>query len=247
MYAPVPFGPGERMTYKVSVGALRQVGNSVIEIQDIDTIQGAPTYQMRMNIKGGIPFAHLDNTYQSWFDMERLFSRRYRQDTHEVGKKRKRWYEFNLSEKRWRRTDLSSTNPSASGVMPTGEPLDDLSFLYFARTLPLKVGQTDTLPRYFKEDGNPVVLKVLRKDRIVTALGQFNTIVVQPIIKTDGLFSEGGKAEVHFTDDARRIPVYIQAGVSSVPLLKTLKMELVRYEPGNRLSPPFKPGENSGQ
>jgi hypothetical protein len=236
------------MTYKVSVGALRQVGNSVIEIHDIDTIQGAPTYQMRMNIKGGIPFAHLDNTYQSWFDMEGLFSRRYRQDTHEVGKKRKRSYEFSLSEKRWRRLDLSPTNKDYTGVMPTDQPLDDLSFLYFARTLPLVVGQTYTLPRYFREDGNPVVLKVLRKDRIdLRNLGQFATIVVQPIIETDGLFSQGGNAEVHFTDDDRRIPVYIKAGVSSVPLLKTLKMELVRYEPGRRLSPPFKPGKNSGQ
>ena len=246
-FAPVPFGPGERMTYKVAIGALGNRGTSVMEIQDIDTIQGAPTYQLRMNIKGGIPFAHLDNTYQSWFDMERLISRRFRRDTEEVGKKRKRHYEFDLEVKRWRRMDLSPSHKDYSGVMPTDQPLDDLSFLYYARTLPLVVGKTYTLDRYFKEDGNPVVIKVLRKETISLNSGQYPTIVVQPIIKTDGLFSEGGKAEVHFTDDDRRIPVFIKAGVSSVPLLKTLKMELTRYEPGTRLAPPFKAGESTKQ
>ena len=247
MYAPVPFGPGERMTYKVQIGALGNRGTSVMEIQDIDTIHGAPTYQLRMNIKGGIPFAHLDNTYQSWFDMERLISRRFRRDTDEVGKKRKRHYEFDLDVKRWRRMDLAPSHKDYSGVMPTDQPLDDLSFLYYARTMPLVVGKTYELKRYFKEDGNPVVIKVLRKDTISLGSGQYSTIVVQPIIKTDGLFSEGGKAEVHFTDDDRRIPVLIKAGVSSVPLLKTLTMKLEQYEPGKRLSPPFKAGESTRQ
>jgi hypothetical protein len=246
-YAPVPFGPGERMTYKVAIGALGNRGTSVMEIQDIDTIHGAPTYQLRMNIKGGIPFAHLDNTYQSWFDMERLISRRYRQDTNELGKPRKRHYEFDLDAKRWRRADLPPTHKSATGVMPTDQPLDDLSFLYYARTMPLVVGETYELPRYFKEDGNPVIIKVLRRQVIPLNSGQYATIVVQPIIKTDGLFSEGGKAEVYFTDDDRRIPVLIKAGVSSVPLLKTLKMELTRYEPGTRVAPPFKAGESTKQ
>src|SRR5687768_11154014 len=129
-YAPVPFGPGERMTYKVSIGAFGDRGTSVMEIQNIDTVNGAPTYQLRMNIKGGIPLAHLDNTYLSWFDMDRLISLRFRRDTHEVGKRRKRHYEFDLDQKRWRRLDLSPSHKDATGVMPTDQPLDDLSFLY---------------------------------------------------------------------------------------------------------------------
>jgi len=58
------------------------------------------------------------------------------------------------------------------------------------------------------------------------------TIVVQPIIQTKGAFSEDGEAEVHFSDDANRLIVYLRAGMS----IGTLKMYLERYTPGTQLA-----------
>jgi hypothetical protein len=113
------------------------------------------------------------------------------------------------------------------GTLPTNEPLDDLSFLFYARTLPLEVGDTYTINRYFKADGNPVVLKVLRKETIRVPAGTFNTVVVQPIIQTDGLFGQGGHAEVYFTDDARRLLVYLR---SSVPIVGSLTLSLKAFQ-----------------
>jgi len=57
------------------------------------------------------------------------------------------------------------------------------------------------------------------------------TIVVQPIIQTRGAFSEGGEAAVHFSDDDRRLIVFLKAGMS----IGTLKMYLERFTPGTRL------------
>jgi hypothetical protein len=111
--------------------------------------------------------------------------------------------------------------------------LDDISFLYFVRTLPLEVGQTYTFPRYFREDGNPVVLKVLRKEKVSVPVGTFETIVVQPIIQTSGLFGDGGKAEVYFTDDDQRILVQMK---SKVPVLKSLNLVLESYVPGEQMA-----------
>ena len=114
----------------------------------------------------------------------------------------------------------------------TSRPLDEVSFLYYARTLPLEVGQTYTLNQYFKKDGNPVVLKVLRKERVRVPAGTFETIVVRPIIKTKGLFSEGGEAEVYFTDDERRIMVQMR---SRVPVVGSISLHLKEYRPGEPL------------
>ena len=61
-----------------------------------------------------------------------------------------------------------------------------------------------TLRRYFKEDGNPVVIQVLRRDTREVEGVEYNTLVIKPLIQTDGMFSEGGEAELHFTDDERR-------------------------------------------
>jgi len=226
--AAVPFGVGEKMTFKVTLGIVGDVGSGSLDVVDLDTVHGYPTYELRFKVQGGIPFAHVNDEYHSWLDTQSLISRRFKQDQKEVRYERHRTFDFFPEERRWRRTDKNE-----SGIMPTELPLDDVSFLYFIRTLPLEVGRTYSFNRYFHADGNPVTVKVLRKQKITVGAGTFNTIVVQPILKTKGLFSEGGKAEVYFTDDERRIVVALK---SKVKILKSLDMTLDRYEPGQRLA-----------
>jgi hypothetical protein len=224
----VPFGPGERATYQVRVGLFGGVGNGVMEVVGVEEVRGHPTYDLRLTIKGGVPFFRVDTRFESWLDVARLVSRRFEQDQNEGKYKRHRVFEFYPEEKRWERL-----NSEDAGELPTELPLDDVSFLYFVRTLPLEVGKTYTFPRYFKEDGNPVVLKVLRNEKISVPVGTFETIVVQPIIKTSGLFGDGGKAEVYFTDDDRRILVQMK---SRVPILKSLNLVLDSYVPGKQVA-----------
>lgn len=227
-YADVPFGVGERMTYKVSLGIGGDVGNGVLEVADLETVHGRPTYALRFQLKGGLLFAKVDDDFRSWLDAQSLVSRRFKQDQKEYKYERHRTFEFFPEERRWQRLDNDET-----GTLPTDQPLDDVSFLYFIRTLPLEVGKTYSFNRYFKEDGNPVTVKVLRKQTITVPAGRFQTIVVQPIIKTKGLFSEGGRAEVYFTDDDRRILVQLK---SKVKFLKSLDLTLETYTPGQPIA-----------
>lgn len=223
---PVPFGPGETMTYRAKWGVFGTVGNGALTVEGVDTIRGQPSYRLGFRINGRVAFFSIADTLRSWLDTDGLFAHRFekRQNgSYEADK----LYEFYPAQGRWERVD----KPSENGDLPTEQPLDDVSFLYFVRTLPLEVGETYTLPRYFKEDGNPVTIKVLRRERVKVPAGEFDTIVVQPIIQTDGLFSEGGEAEVWFTDDARRILVKLQAKMS----VGTLKMEMDSHTPGTRL------------
>lgn len=225
--APVPFGVGERMEYDVKYGILGTVGKGVLQVAEIDTIRGYPSYRLDFTLKGGIPFAKVDDRYQSWLDVSRLISHRYDQDVDEVGYQRHRIIDFFPSEGRWERVDVVET-----GELATDVPLDDISFLYFVRTLPLEVGETYTIPRYWKDEGNPVTVEVLRREKVRLPAGEFNTIVVRPIIKTKGLFSEGGEAEVYFTDDDRRMLVQLKTKVS----FGTLNLVLRRFEEGSSLS-----------
>jgi hypothetical protein len=104
--------------------------------------------------------------------------------------------------------------------------------MYWARTIPLEVGRTYTFSRYFKQDGNPVVVKVLRRQTVKVPAGTFSTIVIQPIIKTKGLFSEGGEAELYFSDDSRRMLVMMNTNLS----IGSLKLQLQSYEAGEPLT-----------
>jgi hypothetical protein len=200
------------------------VGSGYVEVAGTETIAGAPTFHARMRVTGGVPLAHVDDRYESWIDTQGVFSRRFIQDVHEVRYRRERTYDFDPVRRTYRRADNGET-----GSIPTDKPLDELSFMYYARTLPLEVGDTYTLTRYFKDSGNPVVLRVIRKETVTVPAGRFRTIVVQPTIRTSGLFGEGGRAEIYFSDDERRIPVLIK---SRVPVVGSLTMALKAYRPG---------------
>jgi len=224
--APVPFGPGERMVYQVKLGPL-SVGEGQMEVHGVETVRGERTYHISMGLNGGIPLARVNNLYQSWLDLDQLASRRFIQDQNEVRYERFRHFEFFPEERRWERADVEE-----EGELPTDLPLDDISFVYYVRSLPLEVGETYTLDRYFQESGNPVVVKVVRKDTVEVPAGTFNTIVVEPVIQTRGLFGEGGEAEIHFSDDEHRLLVQMR---SKVPVVGSLSLHLADIRHGDNL------------
>lgn len=225
----VPFGPGERAEYSVSLGVFGDVGQGSMEVVGIEDVHGHPTYHLRFELEGRVTFAKVDDTLESWLDVRELFARRIHKDQHEVNYKTNRWYDFYPETMVYQRRSSGQT-----GDLASPEPLDEVSFLYFVRTLPLEVGETYTFDRYYKESGNPVTIKVLRRETMGGADGSaVPVIVVQPIIQTSGLFGQGGKAEVYFTDDHRRILVKM---TSKVPIIGRLGLTLTGYTPGERLT-----------
>lgn len=216
--AAVPFEVGERLEYKVKLGIFN-AGEGSLEVAAIDSVRGNPSYHAIMSIDGGVLFARVRDKFETWFDTRTLTSHRFIQDQNEVGSERYRHYEMFPERGVWERRDDEEV-----GDMPTSLPLDDISFVYFIRTLPLKVGEVYTFDRYFKETGNPVIVRVLRKEEKEVPAGVFKTIVVQPIIRTRGIFGQGGKAELYFSDDDRRALVYMKSAIPVLPGNLTLHL-----------------------
>lgn len=224
--AEVPFGPGELAEYQVKLGFL-SVGSGLMQVVDVEPVRGVSTYHVSWMIQGGIPFAHVNDHYESWFDVRTLSTLRSIQRINEVRYHANREYEIYPDEARWERLDTDEAD-----TLSTQFPLDDISFIYYVRTLPLEVGETYTLNRYFRADRNPVIVKVLRKETIEVPAGTFDTVVVQPIIKSRGLFGEGGEAQVYLSDDDRRIVVRL---TSKVPVMGSLSLHLREYREGVQL------------
>jgi len=220
--APAPFGPGEHLVYKVKVGIFG-VGEGYMSVVGVADEPEGPAYRVAMNIRGGLGPLKVNDTYQTWFDVTTLQSRRFIQDINGPGHSAYRFYDMDLDAMRWERQDNGE-----SGDLGSALPLDDMAFIYFVRTLPLEVGKSYTLNRYFKDTGNPVVIRVLRRDQRETEGVHYNTIVVAPEIRTTGLFGEGGEAEIHFTDDERRLPVYVKSDLKGFPGSLTLHLRSVQ-------------------
>jgi hypothetical protein len=203
---PVPFVVGERLEYEVKFGSLK-VGNGSMEVKEITEVRGKPVWHTVFTIKGGIPLYRVNDSYESWFDVTTLNSMRYHQDVDEGSYERKRRYEI-FPERGMMREGEREEEPTVSN------PLDEGSFLYFVRTLPLEVGKTYEFQRYFKAQGNPVRIRVLRRETVNVPAGSFKTVVLQPTFQTKGIFSQNGKAEVWITDDDRRMMVQMKSKLS---------------------------------
>jgi hypothetical protein len=220
--APAPFGPGEHLVYTVKVGFLN-AGEGYMSVLGVENHRENPVYRVAMEIRGGFGPLRVHDVYQTWFDVTTLQSWRFIQDIDDPGYESYRFYELFPERMRWERLDNDEAGDLGSAL-----PLDDIAFIYYVRTLPLEVGKSYTLNRYFKETGNPVVIRLLRRDQRETEGVLYNTIVVQPEIRTSGLFAEGGEAEIHFTDDERRIPVYVKSDIPSFPGSLTLHLRSVQ-------------------
>lgn len=219
----LPFAVGEQASYQVKLGVF-SVGSGSLSVRGIETVGGEPAFHAVMTLSGGNRLYRLNDRYETWMDTDGMFSRRFHQNLHEGRYRRNRTYDFDPARRTFRREN------GETGSIPTSQPLDDLSFLYYARTLPLEVGATYSLPHYFKPDGNPVVIQVLRKETVEVPAGRFRTIVVRPVIRAGGIFGEGGRAEVHFSDDAHRIPVLIRT--QGIPIGGDIVMRLRSFTPG---------------
>ncbi len=198
-----PFGVGERLVYDVKFGAIK-VGRGSMEVLDTVSLRGRPAWHTRFRVKGGIPFYRVDDVLESWIDRDDFNSLRFVQDLEEGGKNRERRYEIFPERAVFQEND----KPEEASV---SQPLDDGSLLYFIRTIPLEVGQSYEFRRYFRPDRNPVIVKVLAREKITVPAGTFHTLVLQPIIKSKGIFSENGQARIWLSDDANRIMVQMKS------------------------------------
>jgi hypothetical protein len=100
--------------------------------------------------------------------------------------------------------------------------LDTLSCFYFVRSMPLEVGKSVFINIFDSKKLWTTEVQVLRKERIKTVLGTFDTIVVKPLLKSEGIFEKKGDMYIWLTDDKRRVPVKMKTKVRVGSITATL-------------------------
>jgi len=87
---------------------------------------------------------------------------------------------------------------------------DSLSGIFYAAAQPMTVGQSFGFPLADAMRTVTVVMKVEGKEEIRTPAGTFQTIRVQPTAE-EGVVRNRGTIHIWYTDDARHMPVQMQA------------------------------------
>ncbi len=96
--------------------------------------------------------------------------------------------------------------------VPSGV-LDPLTGFYMIRKRDLKVGRSEYVKIFDSKRIWDVEVKVLRKEKVTLPIGDFNIVVVKPLLKSEGIFNRKGDVYIYLTDDERRIPVILEAEV----------------------------------
>jgi hypothetical protein len=199
---PVPFVMGERLQYDVSFGHLH-VGSGEMRLVGRDTVRGRPMWTAQLAISGGFAMLSVHDTSESWFDSVTFNTFRFVENLHEPRYHANRDTQIYPERQVFQRRGKTE-QPSVS------DPMDDVSLVYFVRTLALEPGQCYVLRRYYMPQGNPLVLHVTRREHVTVPAGTFNAIVVHPEITTGGIFSQNGRAELWLADDSTRAVVQLK-------------------------------------
>lgn len=218
--AGVPFHVGERLTYAAHVSFI-SAGSATMNIEDVEEIRGHETYHSTFDVRGHVLWFHVNDHSESWFDPTTLVSYHQIQHIDESRYKADRVYDFYPD----RRIYVRNGEEGES----VAKPLDEDSFIYFLRTIPLEVGKTYSFDRYYHLERNPIVVTVERREHIKVPAGEFDALVLKPTIKSKGLFSESRDTEVWLSDDSARTIVRLK---SKLPV-GTLYLDLKQAEYAN--------------
>lgn len=215
--ADLPFFAGEQLTFLVRVGGMGTVGRGSMSVEAPVLVRNRSTLPVRFDFSTRVGPVRAEDRTQSWIDTERMSSLRfYKKERHPMSSHDELVELFPL-ERRW-----NSAN-GESGVIPTDAPLDELSFLYFVRTLDLVPGRSFEFNRHFEPGRNPVGVRVLRRETITVPAGEFRTLVVEMRVRDPRRYRGEGTLRLFVTDDECRIPVRME---SSLPVLGSMVLTL---------------------
>jgi hypothetical protein len=213
----LPFSVGEKLSYEVSVSKGDKVGSATMWIEGPVDVRGTSTYLLRFDSKIKIAFLSAVSRSSSWFDPLRRSSLRYFK--HEQNPLRSHDESVNLfpDDKRW------TSAKGESGESMSDVPLDELSFMYFIRTLPMTPGATYRFDRHFDVARNPITVTVVRRETIPTPMGELRTFLVEMRVHDPAHYKGEGLIRINITDDDCRMPARI---MSTMPVVGTATLTI---------------------
>jgi Protein of unknown function (DUF3108) len=204
----VPFGAGEKLVFSVQYG-LVTAGEATLEVRNLAAIGGRPAYRIISDARTNdffSKFFSVRDRYESYMDTTALHSLRYEKHVREGKFKRDDAVDFDQTGHRAVYKDKTVPIPPRTQ--------DVLSALYYVRTLPLQVGQAISIANHTDGKNYPLVVKVLGREHVKVDAGEFDCIVVEPILRGPGVFNQQGRLTVWLTDDRRRMPVLMKSKVA---------------------------------
>ena len=194
--APYPFAVGEALHYEATLGVF-PIGTATVTVTGMARERGREAFVFSATGQGGPPGIRARYELTSWVGTGPFNSLRFNRRLEQGNSVEEEHYQIIPDSSRYR-----IEGKPQEWVAPN-DPLDELAFLYYLRTMPMKVGGTYQLSRYFKAGYNPIQVRVVARDTARLPSGASVPVLVVEVT------SRGTTVGVRFTDDARRLPVQL--------------------------------------
>jgi hypothetical protein len=122
---------------------------------------------------------------------------------------------FDYASANVRYEDYLRPHRSTNIPLPPGQPMDLITSLIEARAWNLKVGDRRPTTVMFDDEFYELTLVAERIERVKTPTGEYNALVVVPIMEKDpkGMFKRGGTVRVWISQDEKRLPVKLEVSL----------------------------------
>jgi len=206
--AKVPWKIGEYFQFSIDWSGLNG-GNALMQVQNMQTIEGHRTWRIVTKAESNSfvsKFYKVRDRAESFIDADSLYTRKFEKHLREGG------YKKDLSIRFDPRAKKAVYENGASYDVPSGVH-DVLSAFYYVRTCSLPDGAVISIPTHDNEKSYEMVVNVLRRERVEVPAGKFDCVLVEPVLKSEGIFKSKGQMLVWLSDDDRRIPVQVKCKV----------------------------------
>ena len=206
----LPFGDGEKLTFNIRTAKFGNVGKAVMSLSGPVDIRGTATMLAAFDASAGIMFFKGGDATRSWIDLGRMTSLRFEKT------ERRPFSSANDSVEIYPDLRLWQAAHGDSGSTATDRPLDELSFIYYLRTLTLEPDSVYTFDRHYDKRRLPTTVRIVKHDTITTPAGEFATVEYEMRVVDARDYQEHGVLYFWISDDPCRLPVRIE---SVMPLL----------------------------
>lgn len=227
-----PFPIGEALEYSVHVARGGNVGKGQMRVEGPVMEQGVRTWRLVFDMEAGKgPVRAIDKTI-SWLDPVRFAVLRFEKTERHPLSRSQEHVTMDLTAGTWNERAEPRSNRLGSML-----PLDELSFIYFLRTIPLDRDTTFRFDRHFDATRNPTMVHVKGEELVETPVGIFRTRVVEMHVRDPKRFRGTGIIRFNIDIADCHVPVRIR---SSMPMLGATTLTLIGW-----VSPPRYPGAMS--
>lgn len=211
------FGVGEMLEFSISYGPI-SAGSATMEVKDITRYNNHKCFRLVSTAKSNKFFSFffkVDDKVESLIDVYGLYSLHFEKHLREGKYRADKYVDF----------DQKNHLAFADGdTIPIKEYVQDaLSSLYYVRTLNLEVGNSVFMEHHSDRKNYSLEVKVLRREKVNVPAGEFDCLVVEPMLQASGIFKHAGRLTVWLTNDKFKIPVLMKSKVAVGSIASKLK------------------------